>query len=110
MPWALTSPVTVGDLDPNGPYSQVKLVNQAHDSVNGIIALYLEYGNTTGGVWVPGIPVRTQQSAVTIEGADYVALTEGSTALPGELTYQAVKRGLYAYLAAHSIIGPGVLT
>jgi len=110
MPWTLTAPITVGDLDANGPYTQVKIVHQNHDSVNGKITLFLEYGKTAQDAWVPGIPVKSKELVVSIEGADYVSLVTGSEPEVNEKTYDAVKRGLYEYLADKSIIGAGVLT
>ena len=110
MPWTLTTPVAVGDLDPNGPYTQVKIVSQTHDSVNGIITLFLEYGKTAEGKWVAGLPMKSKQVSVVIQGEDYDTLVEGSEPEVEELTYDAVKRGLYAYLLDEAIIGPGTLT
>lgn len=110
MTWQLTHPVAVGDLDPNGPYVEVKIVRQAHDSVRKIIAVDLEYGNTIAGVWTPGLPVRSRPQAVVIQGTDYETLVENSGPQAEETTYEAVKRGLYSFLATSSFIGPGALT
>jgi len=110
MPWTLTTPVAVGDLDPSGPYLQVRIVRQAHDSVRSIIAIDLEYGNTVEGQWVPGLPVRSKPSSVMIQGSDYESLTTDSMPEVDESTYDAVKRGLYAHLAIKGIIGAGTLT
>jgi hypothetical protein len=110
MPWILTTPVAVGDLDPNGPYAQVKIVRQAHDSIRKVIAIDLEYGNTVNNNWVPGLPVRSKPTSVVIQGDEYSALVADSEPETNEKTYDAVKRGLYSLLATKNVIGPGTLT
>ena len=110
MSWILTTPVAVGDLDPNGPYTEVKITHQAHDSVRGIIAINFEYGNTVGGEWKPGISIRGKATSVVIQDEDYNTLVADSMPETNEKTYDAVKRGLYAYLAYKNIIGPGALS
>lgn len=109
MAWQLTTPVAVGDLDPNGPYAEVKIVRQAHDSVRKVIAVDLEYGNTVANVWTPGLPVRSKPQSVIIQGTEYTDLVANSEPEAEETTYDAVKRGLYAYLASKNLIGPGAL-
>jgi hypothetical protein len=109
MPWTLTTPIDVGDLDSQN-YGEVKIVRQAHDSVRRMIAVDLEYGNTIGGKWAAGLPLRSKPSSVTIAGDEYTSLVEGAQPQQGEATYDAVKRGLYAFLASKGVIGPGSLT
>jgi hypothetical protein len=110
MPWTLTTPVAVGDLDPAGPYTQVKIVRQAHDSVRGMIAVDLEYGNTVNDEWKPGLPIRSKPTNIIIQGEEYTALVTDSEPETDEKTYDAVKRGLYEFLATKNMIGPGTLT
>jgi hypothetical protein len=57
MPIQLTTPVTVGALDPqaaNGQYTQVRICNLEFDFVRQSIALHCIYGNTVGGDWISG--------------------------------------------------------
>ena len=109
MPWQLTTPVNAGDLDPAGTYAQIKIVMQQHLSNQEIISLGFEYGNTVSDVWVPGVlPIGLPTSAM-ISGADYTTLVTTHASIDGELTYVAVKRGLYEYLAANSIIAAGTV-
>ena len=110
MPWTLTTPVAVGDLDPSGPYTEVRIVRQSHDSVRRAIIVHLEYGNTVDGVWKSGIPARDRPASVIINSADYDELVADSEPVAGEKTYGAVKRGLYEYLLEKNVIGPGTLT
>jgi len=105
MPWQLTTPINVGDLD-TGSYAQVKISRFAHDSVRKIIAIDLEYGNTVDGQWRPGYPPRTKPTSVFVQGDDYLALVLSEPEV-GEKTYEAVQRGLYSYLAEKDQIGPG---
>jgi hypothetical protein len=110
MPWTLTTPIPTGDLDPTGPYTQVRIVRQLHDSLRSIIGVDLEYGNTINAAWVPGLPVRSRPMNVTVQGTEYSDLIANSMPEEDESTYEAVKRGLYEFLAARNVIGPGTLT
>lgn len=109
MPWTLTTPVSAGDLDTTS-YAEVRIVRQAHDSVRRMIVLDLEYGNTVDGTWVPGIQPRSKPCSIYVQGDDYMTLTVSSMPEEDEKTYDAVKRGLYAYLASKGLIGPGTLS
>lgn len=108
MPWSLTTAVDVGDLD-DSDYGQVKIVRDEHDSVSGRIVVYLQYGNTVEGSWVPGIPPRGKDTVHEISGSDYTSLIANSTPNEGETTYEAVKRALYSYLASADVIAAGTL-
>ena len=109
MPWQLTTSVGTGDLDANGPYTQVKIVRQLHDSVQRFIAVDLEYGNTVGGNWVPGIRLTSKVLSAIISGTPYDTLTTTSEPEVDEKTYDAVKRGLYEYLNDNGIIAAGAI-
>lgn len=108
MPWQLTTPLNVGDLD-TGSYSQIKITRLTHDSVRGFLNVDLEYGNTTAGKWVPGVAPRTKQTSIFINDQDYQDLVEDSIATDGENVYEAIKRVLYAYLVTNNIISAGSL-
>jgi len=110
MPWTLTTPIAVGDLDPSGSYGEVRIVEQIHRSVDRVIHVMLEYGNTVTGEWKKGLDPVGKTLGVDISGQDYLDLVEDSMPDTGETTYEAVKRGLYEYLADKSLIGPGTLT
>jgi len=107
MPWQLTTPVSVGDLDPNGPYNQVKILMQVHDGYRNHIRVDLEYGNTVDNEWVRGIKPTNKDTSYIIMGQDYTDLVTGHATEDGELTYDAVKRGLYEHLATKGVIDPG---
>ena len=109
MPWQLTTPVTVGDLD-SSSYTQVKIVDTAHRSRNvRKVVLMLEYGNTVDGEWVRGHLPSEKKGDYTIFGDEYDTLVSTHTSLDGELSYIASKRGLYEHLLAMGVIGPGVM-
>jgi len=110
MSWTLTTPVAVGDLDPNGPYAEVRIVRQAHDSVSSRIVIDLEYGNTVNGDWVQGLEVRSRPTSIMVQGDEYAALVGSAEPAEGETTYAAVKRGLYEFLLSKDLIGPGALS
>jgi len=109
MPWQLTTPIDAGDLDPNGPYSQVTIMMQAHDRRRNMIRLELEYGNTVDGQWVPGLQPANQELNPTIEGQAYIDLVSGHMTVDGELTYDAAKRGLYEHLRSKGVISDGTV-
>ena len=109
MAWQLTTPVVVGDLDPNGPYTQVKILYQVHDGRRNQIRVDFEYGNTVEDSWVAGITPSGKEGSCTIEGEDYLTLVSTHSPNEGELTYDAVKRGLYEYLVQKGIISSGTV-
>ena len=110
MPWELDTPVTTGGLDLSGPYDQIMIIRQGHDARRRWITLEMEYGNTLSGVWVPGVanPIGAEVSCVILDD-DYSTLINTHTTNDGELTYNAVKRGLYEYLSASGIIPSGTM-
>lgn len=107
MPWQLTTPVDTGDLDPNGPYAQVKIMKFTHDSRIQRIHIALEYGNTVDDEWVPGKQPSSRPSSVVITGDDYISFVSTHTTEDDELTYNATKRGLYEWLLANGHIEAG---
>jgi len=128
MPWQLTTPLPVGDLDPNGPYSQVKIVRQEHimdpAGSDNYIQMLLQYGNTVDGEWIPGISPADKNCNPIISGSGYTALIDSAVALVTnvdpesdryvqrydvwvEKNYDATKRELYAWLYAQGIIDAG---
>jgi hypothetical protein len=108
MPWLLTTPLDVGDMD-EADYTHVRIIHQTHDSVRAFIQLGLEYGRVVNNAWVPGTTPKGKPSSCFIIGADYDTLTTASTPELNELTYDAVKRGLYQYLVTKEVIGAGTL-
>ena len=109
MPWQFTAPVAVGDLDPNGPYTQCKIVRLVHDSNRARIRVDIEYGNTVEGVWIPGLDPTNKQGSFMIDGEDYLQLVTTSMPEQGELTYNAVKRGIYDHLSTKGVIDAGII-
>ncbi len=106
MPWLLTTPIDTGDLD-TVDYGEVKIVDHRQGSGQPKIVLMLQYGNTVDGSWVPGIAPVGKQIAYVADNDDYLELITTHMTYDGELTYQAVKRGLYEHLNAKGVIGPG---
>ena len=109
MAWALTTAVTVGDLD-STTYGEIRITSQRHDSgFRKFILLNWEYGNTVADVWVPGMAPADKQSFVMINGATYDTLiTHASN--DGEATFAAAKRGLYTWLFDNGYIAAGSVT
>jgi hypothetical protein len=104
MGWTLTAPIQVGDLD-SGPYTEVKIVRQTHDSERMIMTLELQYGRTVAGKWVPGHPPVTRPTHVTIRGQEYLDLISANQAV-----YDGAKAGFYSFLLAQGIIAGGELS
>jgi hypothetical protein len=106
MPWQLTTPVNVGDLD-EANYDQVKITKMVHDARRKMIRVTLEYGRTVDDVWVPGKRPAGKTTSVLIKGDDYTTLVTTSVTETDELTYDATKRGLYDWLSANGVIDAG---
>lgn len=109
MPWLLTTPYDGGDLDSARTYNQVKIRMQGWDDRRNMMSVELEYGSTVDGAWVAGLVPEGKPTYVPIEGQDYVDLATNSQPQAGEATYQAVKRGLYEYLATNGHLDPGAV-
>jgi hypothetical protein len=109
MPWQLTTAIDVGDMD-TSDYTQVRIVRFDQDILNGRIIVYLQYGNTVEGNWVPGLVPKSKAVAHEITGASYTSLVENSEPNEGESTYDAVKRALYQHLADANVIAAGTLS
>lgn len=107
MPWQLTTPYSGGDLDTTGVYNQVKVMRlnwRTHPKAS--VSLDLQYGTTVDDVWTPGMNPQGKPMQVYIDGDDYVDfMTHVSN--DGELTYGAVKRGVYEWLSAKGHLDPG---
>ena len=108
MPWQLTTAVQTGDLDSSN-YQQVNIVRISDDPTRNYMLVQLEYGNTVGQNWAVGITPYNLQSSISIIGQDYTDLVNNSMPQAEETVYEAVKRSLYEYLYAHSIIGAGTI-
>lgn len=106
MPWQLATPIATGVLDQEN-YDQLRITRVMHDSVRGIIMVDVEYGTTVSSVWVPGYTPKGSKASIVIAASDYTALVANSVANQGELTYDAVKRCLYAWLESGAYIPPG---
>lgn len=123
MPWKLTTPVSVGDLD-DADYDQVSITKFMQDPITDALALELQYGRTVDGVWVRGVTPKGKVKSIVISGEDYGNLIAGAkpdvqAKDPGsplyftaagvwvEHTYVAVKRDAYQWLADKGHIGAG---
>jgi len=102
MPWNLTTPVDPGDIDPAGPYSQVKIVGFRHDSKRGMIAMQLEYGNTVDSEWVSGVAPSGSPTSVKLSGQGYADFVSANQA-----AYDQVASLLYGWLAANGHVAEG---
>jgi hypothetical protein len=102
MPIRLTTAMNAGDIDPDSTYDHVRIVRQSHDAARLAITLDLEYGTLSGSDWIPGPASPSFGSkhppSVRIAGDAYMALVTKHMTFDGELTYAAVKRGLYEWL------------
>ena len=107
MPWQLTTPIVAGDLDSGGPYNQVLIADENHDSKRKMIHLILEYGNTVVDEWVEGVAPRDMDTTHTILDQKYDDLVSTHLTDDGELTFDAAKRGLYEHLNSEGVIPPG---
>lgn len=114
MPWQFTTPLNVGDLDPNAPagvYTHCRaflLGNYPDPFEPPFLRVNISYGWYAAGSYVPSplVPVG-REAAVRIEGADYVTLVTTHEPDPGEKTYAAAKRAVYEKLAALGMIPDG---
>jgi len=107
MPWELTTPVQTGDLDPNGPYAQIKIMRILFDTRQSQINILLEYGNTVEGDWILGQQPAGLESHILITGEDYTTLCATHETNDDELTYTAMKRALYEWLNTNDKIAAG---
>jgi hypothetical protein len=105
MPWQLTTPLAVGDLDV-AAYDQIRIVQLMHDSVREVLHLTISYGRTVAGKWAAGSMPAGKEFAFSIEGTDYTDLIT-HVSKDGELTYNSVKRGLFEWLLAEGHIAAG---
>ena len=98
MPIQLTTSITTGDIDPNGPYTQVKIVRFMLDSVQKVVELQCQYGNTDGE-WVPGVNAgATSIKYFYITGEDYTTIVATESAAAEEIYYDKVAETLYQWL------------
>ena len=82
MPISLTTSKQTGDLDAAGPYAEVKVIDFRLSSVQEIIELHCQYGNTVSGKWVGGISAGGAKDAYY-----YVKDDEAGTALAATYTW-----------------------
>lgn len=101
MPIQLSAALNAGDLATE-TIDHVRVGNQSHRADKRMIVLSLEYGTVVEANWV-SVDIQPAESSsfpssVIIAGSDYTTLTTTHASNDGELTYAAVKRGLYEYL------------
>ncbi len=105
MPISLTTALNTGDID-SAVYDHVLIAHQSHDAIRKMITLVLEYGTIVDNTWAPGeaSPAGGSEfpSSLTLSGAEYLSIISHASN-DGELTYNAVKRGLYEYLQSNYI-------
>lgn len=102
MPWQLTTPVSVGDLDPNGPYNQIKIVGFQYYPNRKMLTVFFEYGNTVNGEWIRGIAPTVAQTSVTLVDQDCVDFITANQSL-----YDSVASTLYSWLQSDNKIDDG---
>lgn len=111
MPWLLDTPISSGDLD-TSDYDIVKITRMSLNSERNQIDVQWQQGYMDGDEMVRGMAQRDASFHASIEGEEYQTLV--TTHLPLdtptlELTYAAVKRGLYEWLFAKGLIGAGTI-
>ena len=112
MPWQLTTPIQVGDMDPDGAITHLRVEHFDQNSGSGTIQTAISYGRMpdlgSGPEFVAAkIQPVGKARAHTIAGQEYSDLVSTHTSNDGELTYQAAKRGLYEHLASEGLIDSG---
>lgn len=107
MPWQLTTPYSGGDLDTTGVYNQVKVLRlNWRVFPKASVSLDLQYGTTVDDAWIPGLTPQGKPGTVYIDGDDYAGFM-AHVSNDGELTYDAVKRGVYEWLNANGHLDAG---
>lgn len=88
----LTTPISVGDLDPNGPYLHVNITRIQHVSDMNTISITCEAGNMVSDVWTAGhdnlcIPAGHTKGISIIDQPDldppHSHYTDVVTSIPG---------------------------
>jgi hypothetical protein len=98
MPLNLTTVVSAGDLDPNASnYSKIKVIDIRISPGSKRLEFSVQMGNTgEGGVWVPGI---ASLATFRLTAAEFDA-AKTHVSNDGELTYDAMARGIYEWLVS----------
>jgi hypothetical protein len=136
MPLQLTTTIGVGDLDPSVPsglitHCRIKFLGNHPELAIPFMALFIEYGYLVEGVFTPASVSPSQwvedhnisgsewtslvgSAAPDVLLADpsdptYVELDVGGTPVWVELSYAAVKRGLYEHLITEGVIPAGTV-
>lgn len=95
----LTTPYNVGDVDPNGPYTHVKILQFGVNLEHPSIQFTAQMGTVSGDDFVKGIRAKgTTMKGYSIEGSDYEAMVSKTTSAQGVLIYDEVARELYQWL------------
>jgi len=108
MPWLLDTPVSVGALDTSG-YTHVDIIDFGYHGRGPYLSVSWEWGRVVDGLWVGGFCPLGCTTTVNIDNEDYGELVTTHEPGQGELTYAAVKRALYEWLAEHDFIGAGTV-
>jgi hypothetical protein len=99
MPIQLTSSYSVGAVDPNSPYQQVKVLQFTLHPAGRLIELSVQLGNTVDGSWAAGMAIEDKTvKRFRIIGADYDTLVASASAAAGEVYYDKVAQKLYQWL------------
>jgi len=103
MTITLTTPIQTGTVDPAGPYEEVKIIQFVLDTVAKCIWVNCQYGNTTGGVWVPGVKAGAavdRSYCIKDEGedTDYTDMVTAESVAADEVYYDKVSAILYQWL------------
>lgn len=110
MPWLLDTPIAVGDLDPNGPYTHVNITNFDFDDDDKCVQVRWKYGTLDGNSkFVVGITPVGQNTHYTFIGQEYDNLIDHDVPDGITKTYISVKDGLYEALAVLGKIASGSL-
>lgn len=119
MPVQLTTPLSGGDLGADMTHAKVTALT--HNSEAHYIMVHLKFGTMADGKFAEGdvqpankcqYKIGPDHAGIGEEGDDdylapkteYMDLVGGHTPNVGELTYAAVKRGIYEFLIDNGIV------
>jgi len=99
MPLQLTTPLSVGAIDVNSPYQQVKIVEVKLCLTAGYIDLTTQAGNTVNGRWTNGMGIEgATVKRFRVEGSDYNTMVGAKSLGADDVYYDRVASLLYQCL------------
>jgi hypothetical protein len=110
MPWELATPLKVGDLDPAGDITHVRVGLQRNDPDRKMILLSIEYGRMVDNSFETCAlhPIDKEQNYAILDD-EWVDLVTTHKTKIDEKTYDAVERGLYEHCSKKNVIDSGTV-